>query len=207
MDRKRNSIFAILLSAAFHALLIALLVLAFPISHYSISPLGRLSTVNLTEEIKKIVFQKSAPAIRGDIATVAEEVQPESPSEAKPSVETQNAQATATSNESRESVESRYVSELTSLLNRNKKYPRESLLREQEGLVVISVSLDHDGVVHDSKVDTASPFRLLNEAALATIARIGRFPAPPAAILDDVGPHGAGSLRLKVPISFRMERR
>ncbi len=106
----------------------------------------------------------------------------------------------------RSSAESNYVTELARLLNRAKKYPRESIAREQEGRVVVAVSVDRDGNVHETQISTPSPFKLLNEAALETVGRIGRFPAPPAILLSDAGIHGAGSRRLKIPISFRIDR-
>ncbi len=107
----------------------------------------------------------------------------------------------------RASAETTYVTELASLLNTAKRYPRESIAREQEGRVVVAVSVDRDGGVHDVQVSTPSPFRLLNEAALETVGRIGKFPAPPAVLLSDASEHGTGSRRLKIPISFRIERR
>ncbi len=136
-------------------------------------------------------------------APLATELQAGAPAAEPNSV---SVQGESDSSGSRETAESTYVNELASLLNRAKRYPRESIAREQEGRVVVAVSVDREGNVHETQISTPSPFRLLNEAALETVGRIGKFPAPPAILLSDAGGHGIGSRRLKIPISFRIER-
>jgi protein TonB len=154
----------------------------------------------------KPAHSKRARVTSNEVATLeGAKVLPQNQAAPTSSSDALAAQSTAGSSpEALATVETRYISDLTVLLNRTKEYPRESIAREQEGKVVVSVSIDRDGLVHEMVVAAPSPFRLLNEAAIATVNRIGKFPAPPVTLVSGV--HGAGSLRLKIPISFRIER-
>ena len=201
-------------SLVLHAVVIGAL---FGLSAFTVPTAHRL--LGDSGEIKWVEFVPSPAVVLPKLKTAAQKIIKAIQSESKddaamakdlaaPNVVPEQPDApSATSNETRETAEARYVSDLTKLLNRNKLYPRESMMREQEGNVVLEVSLDHDGVVHESRVDKPSPFQLLNDAALATIASIGRFPAPPASLVASEGLHGKGSLTLKIPVSFRIERR
>lgn len=206
--------FAFFASIIVHALVLGAL---FGLSAFTIPTANHI--LGDTGEVKWVDFVPSPSAAVPKIKFVARKIikaiQPESKDDVTVAG-TSNApnvvprEATAPSlpvGETRETAETRYISDLTKLLNRNKLYPRESMMREQEGNVVLAVSLDHDGVVHDSRIEKPSPFQLLNDAALATIAHIGRFPAPPASLVSSDGLHGVGSLTLKIPVSFRIERR
>ncbi|MBX3021766.1 MAG: energy transducer TonB [Bdellovibrionales bacterium] len=91
-----------------------------------------------------------------------------------------------------------FLQNVARLIDRNKVYPRESLRREEEGKVVIGVSLNRDGSVADVKLEQPCPFSALNEAALKTVAAIGRFPEVPLEI--------PVPLHVHVPLSFRLQR-
>jgi TonB family protein len=91
-----------------------------------------------------------------------------------------------------------FIQEISRLIDNNKIYPKGALDREEEGRVVVAITLDRDGRVLDVKVEQPCPFTLLNQAALQTVQKIGRFPAIP-----DVIPV---PLHLHIPIHFRIER-
>jgi protein TonB len=72
-------------------------------------------------------------------------------------------------------------------------YPSEALSRHQEGTVMIQFLVGTEGQVLNAEVWQASPWPLLNEAALRTVRGRWQF--------------GKGPVRLyRVPIRFRIQR-
>lgn len=93
---------------------------------------------------------------------------------------------------------SRYVSLLEQALNRAKIYPRAAQMRGQEGRVVVVLSLAPTGELLDARISESSAFESLNQAALATVKGVGRYPQPPAG----VGPN----TWISVPIGFHLRQ-
>lgn len=91
-----------------------------------------------------------------------------------------------------------YVGQVMLLMDKFKLYPPESLEREEEGRVVIGLTIHEDGSISGTTLEEKSPFDLLNAAALKTIERIGKFPP-----LD---PGIAAPLHLHVPLVFKIQR-
>lgn len=201
-------------SVLLHAMVISVFVYGFgknqPSSNQGLHPNTAFEWLEFGTKVSSSKPQKKLKQIPNKTDTELKTAAPPSmndTSEAAAAPLTAIATTEPTTAEARESAETRYVTDLAHLLDRNKQYPRESILREQEGRVVVSVSIDRDGIVHEKSVATPSPFHLLNLAALETVTRIGKFPAPPVALLHELGAHGTGSLRLKIPLSFQIDRR
>lgn len=91
-----------------------------------------------------------------------------------------------------------YVAQVTQLINRHKIYPRMAIDREEEGRVVVAVTLARDGTIIDSRVEEPSPFDRLNKAALQAISSISRFPTLPASI--------SSPMHLHIPLIYTIER-
>ncbi|HMN68329.1 MAG TPA: energy transducer TonB [Bdellovibrionales bacterium] len=91
-----------------------------------------------------------------------------------------------------------YASLVSALIEKNKIYPRAALEREEEGRVLIAVTIARDGSVIAAEIEEASPFSSLNEAALSSVRGIGRFPPLPERVSDPV--------HLHVPLSYRIQR-
>lgn len=91
-----------------------------------------------------------------------------------------------------------YVAEVTKLIHQRKIYPRSAIEREEEGRVVIGVSVNRAGKILNSVIEVASPFSSLNQAALDTIQSIGQFPALPA--------NAPEPMHLHIPLQFKISR-
>jgi TonB family protein len=92
-----------------------------------------------------------------------------------------------------------YIQEVARLLNQNKVFPHASVEREEEGRVLIGLTLGRDGAVLDARVEEHSPFDRLNQAALQTVHNVTHFPAIPELV--------PAPLHLHVPLLFQIERR
>lgn len=90
-----------------------------------------------------------------------------------------------------------FISAVTRIIDQHKVYPREALAREEEGKVIVGLTLERSGQVVASQVEEPSPFSRLNEAALQTIKMVGQFPPVPSTI--------ATPLHLHVPLVFKIE--
>ncbi len=93
---------------------------------------------------------------------------------------------------------SRYIGLLATVLQENRRYPREAIAREEEGVVGLVVKLGSNGDLVEARVKDPSSFSSLNEAALKTILSIQHYPKPPIA---------EGSvIELAIPMRFKIER-
>ncbi len=90
-----------------------------------------------------------------------------------------------------------FLASVSQILNRNKIYPRAALDREEEGRVTVGLTLARDGHVMDARIEEASPFSRLNEAALQTVKSIKDFPPVPDSI--------AVPLHLHIPLNFKLD--
>lgn len=92
----------------------------------------------------------------------------------------------------------RYVGLLVSAVQKNRRYPREAIDREEEGVVGLTVKLGSNGDLIEAAVKHACPFSSLNEAALKTVQTIKHFPKPPIA--------DGTVIELAIPMRFKIER-
>ncbi len=91
-----------------------------------------------------------------------------------------------------------FIGTVTRLLEQKKIYPQPAIDREEEGKVIVGLTLDREGLVTAVNLEESSPFNLLNEAALRTVRAVGHFPRVP-----DVVP---APIHLHVPLVYRIER-
>lgn len=91
-----------------------------------------------------------------------------------------------------------FISAVTQLVDQNKIFPKAAIDREEEGKVLVAVTLDRSGELLDSKIEEPSPFELLNEAALKTVRAIAKYPVVPAMV--------PAPIHLHIPLIFRIER-
>ncbi len=90
---------------------------------------------------------------------------------------------------------STYLGYLRSQIEVHKKYPREAVLRREEGLVEVSLTLQRSGRLTDLSItQSASP--LLDRAALDAIRALPDLPVPPADL--------RAPLQLKIPLRFEL---
>lgn len=94
---------------------------------------------------------------------------------------------------------SAFLGEVTRLLQIAKIYPAAAIDREEEGKVVVGVTLARNGEVQGATIETPSSFSSLNQAALATVKSVARFPSVPEGL--------PAPLHLHVPLVFKIERR
>ena len=91
-----------------------------------------------------------------------------------------------------------WTSQLVAVLERNKRYPPAAQARREEGVAQVFFTLDRRGRLVESRIVRSSGALLLDEEALALLARAQPFPPPPAEL---AGPRVA----LTVPIRFNLK--
>jgi protein TonB len=89
-----------------------------------------------------------------------------------------------------------WMGELSALLERNKRYPKEALARREHGIAQVFFSLDRQGRVTDSRIVRSSGSTALDAEALAMLQRAQPFPTWPQG--QSAGDH----LDLTVPVRF-----
>lgn len=71
-----------------------------------------------------------------------------------------------------------YLARLQRIIASHQYYPRAAILNEQEGVVKLRVRLNEQGAITSCDVGESSGHALLDEAAVATVRKIGSFPLP-----------------------------
>jgi protein TonB len=90
-----------------------------------------------------------------------------------------------------------FQTELWAAIERVKEYPAEARARRQMGRVRVGFTLKKDGLITNIHLAEASPYELLNQAAMDTLKRLGQFKAIPDTVC-------LGDLDLTVPLNFRI---
>lgn len=93
-----------------------------------------------------------------------------------------------------------YYAAVRDAVERVRRYPFSARLAGLEDRVKVTFRITADGSVEQIVVTEASRFPVLNEAALDTVRRAARFPAPP--LLD-----GQSGVRVTVPLAFTLHHR
>ncbi|CAN5574417.1 hypothetical protein BH10BDE1_BH10BDE1_32850 [soil metagenome] len=199
--------FTVVASASLHAAMLALLVwkggvftpagsVSGPVDFIDGAPIARpeLARPNVPKKPRVVVAPLEATGV---VTSEAAEAQ------ASPSSATTSADAASSGPSNvaagRDSSEmARYVGLLVSALQKNRRYPREAIEREEEGVVGLTVKLGSNGDLIEAAVKLASPFSSLNEAALKTVQTIKHFPKPPIA--------DGTVIELAIPMRFKIER-
>lgn len=91
-----------------------------------------------------------------------------------------------------------YIEAVTRLINARKVYPRAALDREEEGRVVIGVTVNRQGQILSANLEEKTHFDSLNRATLETVHAVGTFPPLPIELSDPI--------HLHIPLIFKVER-
>jgi periplasmic protein TonB len=91
-----------------------------------------------------------------------------------------------------------WTSRLAAALERNKRYPPAAQARREQGVAQVFFTLDRQGHLVESRIVRSSGAPILDEEALALLARAQPFPPPPAEL---TGPQ----VGLTVPIRFNLK--
>lgn len=89
-----------------------------------------------------------------------------------------------------------YAMELKSFLEKSKHYPRQAVRLKQSGIVVVQVKIDAKGVFEEIRLNRASTFPVLDQAAMGLLKRLGKFKPLPKNI--------PANTRFVIPIAYVM---
>ncbi|MEN9723967.1 MAG: hypothetical protein RJB38_1953 [Pseudomonadota bacterium] len=92
----------------------------------------------------------------------------------------------------------RYLLSLVEKIRQVRTYPRAALLKEEEGTVLIAVTVNRDGTVAATEVLKACPFESLNRAAVDSIRAASPFPALPEI--------WNRSIRVRIPMTYQLNK-
>ena len=90
-----------------------------------------------------------------------------------------------------------YLSQIAAWIDANKRYPTAAKKVKEEGVVLISFSIDRNGNLLASSIKDSSGHSRLDQSALATLARAAPFPPIPEFIDSD-------TLSIAVPIEYSL---
>ncbi|HKF08241.1 MAG TPA: energy transducer TonB [Xanthobacteraceae bacterium] len=91
-----------------------------------------------------------------------------------------------------------WKTQIVTLLERNKRYPKSAQSRHQQGIAQVFFSLNRQGRVIDSRIVRRSGTSALDEEALALLRRAQPFPPPPAELPGQ-------RVDLTIPIRFNLK--
>jgi protein TonB len=94
-------------------------------------------------------------------------------------------------------LETRYLAELQRAISRNRYYPKKARRNKLEGKVTVTFVLRKDGRLTSIGLARGSGHSALDEAALQTLRRLGRFKPIPDAI-------GRSQWKLRIPINYAL---
>jgi protein TonB len=92
-----------------------------------------------------------------------------------------------------------YVARVRAWLESNKAYPKAARMRKQQGAARVVFVIDRAGHVLDCRLVGPTGHALLDQEALAMVARSDPFPAPPHTIKGE-------RIELDAPVEFSLER-
>ena len=90
-----------------------------------------------------------------------------------------------------------YFGQISAWIDANKDYPAECKKHKQQGAVVVKFTIGRDGQLLASAIKQSSGHALLDQAALATLARAAPFPPIPDFV-------GRETLSIAVPIDYAL---
>jgi TonB family protein len=182
-------------------LLLLVALLAYHSKQEEVQPIPiTLESIQLGKEVKRVFHQ-----VVHSIGIPHDEPDPsdESPTQKEAeNFEKSNLNAQSSSPDSGEVAPNelqRYLGEVVSRIHAKKRYPKEALFNEQEGVVLVLLEVSKPGTILRAELEKGCPFPLLNDAALEAVRSIQTLPPIPAR-------HSGESLILHVPIRFRIER-
>tara|TARA_R110001606_G_scaffold363430_3_gene517562 strand:- start:20470 stop:21321 length:852 start_codon:yes stop_codon:yes gene_type:complete len=97
-------------------------------------------------------------------------------------------------------AERSYFSELSAKLARYKRYPNRARRLNEEGIVVLFITVNRDGTVSESYISKSSGYPKLDNAVLSMLKKASPLPAFP----DDMA---QSKLSINIPIDFKLNDR
>lgn len=91
-----------------------------------------------------------------------------------------------------------YMARLVAHVQGNLRYPRAAQTRSEQGIAYVLIDVDRSGKVLSHKLDKASNRHLLDDEAIAVIARSDPLPPFPSDIDED-------RLELRLPVQFKLK--
>jgi TonB family protein len=88
-------------------------------------------------------------------------------------------------------------SELVATLSRNKRYPTEALTNKEQGVVIVSFTVDRSGKLLNSRINQTSGSDALDQAAIDLLKRAQPFPPLPSS-------YDKTQITLSLPIRFSL---
>jgi protein TonB len=129
-------------------------------------------------------------------------LQPETPvpqTQALQHEETTPAPATTAAQSARaRAAAATWRSQIASMLEHNKRYPKEARARREQGVAQLAFSIDREGHVLSSRIVTSSGFTALDDETLALVQRAQPFPVPPPEVPGD-------EIKFMVPVRFSIQ--
>lgn len=92
-----------------------------------------------------------------------------------------------------------YIALVRALLESNKAYPRAARMRKQQGVARVVFVIDRSGHLLDCRLTALTGHPLLDQEALAMVARSDPFPPPPHTIRGE-------RIELDAPVEFSLAR-
>lgn len=92
-----------------------------------------------------------------------------------------------------------YLLEVIKKIRSLQRYPRESLIREEEGVVRVTLTIAEDGTISQAKVSWPCAYEALNQSALQSVKLAGPFAA-----LPKIWDH---PIRVQIPIHYELSGR
>lgn len=106
-------------------------------------------------------------------------------------------QKTTGAGSSGDAARARYLEQVKKLIEERLDYPLMARKMGMQGSVQIRCRLSRDGTRVAAEVAAASPYALLDQAALRAVDRVGRFPAVPPEVAGE-------EVVLTIPLRFRL---
>jgi len=114
--------------------------------------------------------------------------------------ETKNQQATSTAaptSENSADPMSVYIGSLVQKINEIKKYPRSSIIREEQGTVIVAIIVGAQGQLQGVQIEKPAIFEALNQAAMDAVWSLKNLSPVPGL--------QHGSIKISVPIKYQLE--
>ena len=140
------------------------------------------------KHIKEPIIEKTTEFTE-TLKTNNEVVQSTKPIVDTPTNQTNTAQA--------ENIETAYLSQIRSAIEKNKTYPKVAKRLNQTGKVYVTFLVTKDGVIKNCRINKSSNFESLDEASMEILMKIVSFEAIPKELNKD-------SWEITVPIVYQI---
>lgn len=139
---------------------------------------------NAVLKVQKKIEKQDENQAQKEIANASENSKFKNESLSAPLQSNEDKTQTIVSGNAKEQVKS-YQALLMAHLTKFKKYPQESIMQKQEGVVRIRVSIDESGNVLSKELKKSCPYAALNDEVLSLFKRASPLPKPPKEMLKN----------------------